>query len=245
MTITEHPLSTHDGLQNALTWSYKQTIFYTTSCFNIFNTRQLKCTQPRSTETLNKINGFKAWHGHWFWLCFSGVSVTFTRFFWREKLSLQQKHKKTTPFWLGWKLVAAQCQNTHIIPYHSHMHKNAVPSFGSEILSCLPWGNVCSWIVTLKPTLDPYHLGKARVEFVTNDMWNNQTWYLCEPTPSRDFFVGSTVCCFDFRNTTTKLGSKVSESILLCLVAPSRSTTWDVECTVLDGGQQCSGVAGS
>ena len=172
---------------------------------------------------------------------FSGVSVTFTRFFWRENFP-SNKNTKKHRFLVGVK-TGGGSMSKH--PYHSHMRKNAVPSFGSEILSCLPWGNVCSWIVTLKPTLDPYHLGKARVEFVTNDMWNNQTWYLCEPSPSRDFFVGSTVCCFDFRNTTTKLGSKVSESILLCLVAPSRSTTWDVECTVLDGGQQCSGVAGS
>ena len=115
MTITEHPLSTHDGLQNALTWSYKHTIFYTTSCFNIFNTRKFKCTQPRSTETLNKINGFKAWHGHWFWLCFSGVSVTFTRFFWREKLSLQQKHKKNNTVLVGMK-IGGGSMSKH--PYH-------------------------------------------------------------------------------------------------------------------------------
>lgn len=86
----------------------------------------------------------------------------FYQVFLAGKLSLQQKRKKT-PFFAWdenwWRL------NVKTPISFTHAQERSAKLRFRDLVMLAMRKCACSWIVTLKPTLDPYHLGKARIEF--------------------------------------------------------------------------------
>lgn len=191
--------------------------------FNIFNTIKFKCTQPRLQKPWTKYTDskFDMRIGSEFVFQASLLPV----FFWRQKLSLQQKHKTHRFGWEEnwWRLnVKTPISFTHAQERSAKLRLRDLVTLAKR--KCVFLDN------DFKTHTWPLPFGKSRILLQMT----------CEATKPDTFarpllqvmFLGSTACWFDLRNTTTNLAAKsMSQFCYVWLHHPAAQPEMFMYCT--------------